>query len=109
MNVLVVGSGGREHVLAWKLSQSPKVNKVFCAPGNAGITEDAECVNIAANDYEALADFAANNNIVLTMVGPEAPLCDGIVDIFKAKNLKVLVLTNTRLNLKAVNHSPKIS
>ncbi len=89
MNVLVVGSGGREHVLAWKLSQSPKVDTVFCAPGNAGIAEDAKCVDIAVDDYESLVAFAQNNNIALTMIGPEAPLCDGIVDVFNSKGLKV--------------------
>ena len=89
MNVLVVGSGGREHVLAWKLSQSKQINKVFCAPGNAGIAKDAQCIDIAGDDYEALAAFAADNDVALTMVGPEAPLCDGIVDIFNDKGLKV--------------------
>ncbi|UDQ99152.1 phosphoribosylamine--glycine ligase [Lentisphaerota bacterium WC36G] len=89
MKVLVVGSGGREHVLAWKLSKSSKVSKVFCAPGNAGIANDAECIDIAADNYEALASFAESNNIALTMVGPEAPLCDGIVDVFNEKGLKV--------------------
>ncbi len=89
IKVLVVGSGGREHVLAWKAAQSPRVEKVFCAPGNAGIAADAVCVPIAATDIAGLADFARKESIGLTIVGPEAPLTAGIVDAFKAKGLKV--------------------
>lgn len=89
MNVLVVGNGGREHVLCWKLKQSKLVDKVFCAPGNAGIASDAECVDIKVNELEKLADFAQANNIGLTVAGPEAPLCDGIVDVFKSRGLKI--------------------
>ncbi len=87
--VLVVGSGGREHALVWQLKRSPQVKKVFCAPGNAGIAADAECVNIKVDQLEKLADFAEKEKIDLTVVGPEAPLCDGIVDVFKARGLKV--------------------
>ena len=87
--VLVVGSGGREHALVWQLKRSPQVQKVFCAPGNAGIAADAECVNIKVDQLEKLADFAVKEKIDLTVVGPEAPLCDGIVDVFNARGLKV--------------------
>ena len=87
--VLVVGSGGREHALVWQLKKSPQVGKVFCAPGNAGIAADAECVNIKVDQLEKLVDFAVKEGIDLTVVGPEAPLCDGIVDVFNARGLKV--------------------
>jgi phosphoribosylamine---glycine ligase len=89
MKVLVVGSGGREHVLCWKLAQSPKVEKVYCAPGNAGIAQDAECVNIGVDKLNEMADFAVSNGIEFCVVGPEAPLCDGMVDVMRAKGLKV--------------------
>lgn len=84
MKLLVVGSGGREHALAWKLAQSPKAEKVFVAPGNAGtaLEPGIENVDIAANDIPGLLDFAANNAIDFTVVGPEAPLVEGIVDVF---------------------------
>ncbi|MEN8264239.1 MAG: phosphoribosylamine--glycine ligase [Nitrospirota bacterium] len=82
MKVLVVGGGGREHALVWKLKQSPRVDKVFCAPGNAGISEIAECVNIDPANVDALLDFVKYNWIDLTVVGPEVPLTDGIVDAF---------------------------
>jgi phosphoribosylamine---glycine ligase len=89
MKVLVIGSGGREHALVWKIKQSKKVTKIFCAPGNAGIAQLAECVNIKAEDIASLKMFASNNKIDLTVVGPEVPLVAGIVDEFKAANLKV--------------------
>ncbi|MEA5098001.1 MAG: phosphoribosylamine--glycine ligase N-terminal domain-containing protein, partial [Burkholderiaceae bacterium] len=81
MKVLVVGNGGREHVLCWKLAQSPLVDKVYCAPGNAGIAGTAECVDIKVSELDKLADFAENNGVELTVAGPEAPLCAGIVDV----------------------------
>ncbi|MEO1996178.1 MAG: phosphoribosylamine--glycine ligase N-terminal domain-containing protein, partial [Planctomycetaceae bacterium] len=84
MKVLIVGQGGREHVLAWKLAKSPLVTQVFCAPGNAGTAQDAQNVEIAANDLPALLEFAQSEQIGLTVVGPEAPLVDGIVDLFAA-------------------------
>ena len=87
--VLVVGSGGREHALVWQLKRSPQVEKVYCAPGNAGIAADAECVNIKVDELEKLADFAKNNAIDFTVVGPEAPLCAGIVDVFKSRDLAI--------------------
>ncbi len=88
MKVLVVGSGGREHSLVWKLTQSPKVDTIFCAPGNAGIARMAQCVDIGATDIDKLAAFAKEENIDLTVVGPEDPLTKGIVDIFTAQGLR---------------------
>jgi phosphoribosylamine--glycine ligase len=88
MKILVIGSGGREHAIVWKLSQSKKVKKIFCAPGNGGIKEIAELVDIKADDIPGLLDFAKNNKIDLTVVGPESPLVKGIVDIFKENGLK---------------------
>ena len=89
MKLLVIGGGGREHALVWKLSQSRRVQKIFCAPGNAGIASLAECVPIPATEVERLAEFATGNQIDLTVVGPEAPLCAGLVDVFQAKKLRV--------------------
>jgi phosphoribosylamine--glycine ligase len=88
MKVLVVGSGGREHALVWKLRQSPKVKEIYCAPGNAGISGLAECVAIPANQIEQLADFAASHEVDLTIVGPEEALTLGIVDQFSARGLR---------------------
>lgn len=82
MKVLVIGGGGREHALVWKLIQSPRVDKVYCAPGNAGISEVAECIDIMADDIDALLDFVKYNWVDLTVVGPEAPLAAGVVDAF---------------------------
>tara|TARA_B110000858_G_scaffold130326_1_gene148154 strand:+ start:1763 stop:3049 length:1287 start_codon:yes stop_codon:yes gene_type:complete len=89
MKVLVIGSGGREHSLAWKAAQSNKVDKVFVAPGNAGTSREEKLENIAIDplDFAALADFASRENIGLTIVGPEAPLVDGIVDYFQERDL----------------------
>jgi phosphoribosylamine--glycine ligase len=89
MKVLVVGSGGREHALAWKIAQSPLVDRLFCAPGNAGIGQVAECINIEATDVLKLRRFARDNAMDLTVVGPEAPLTKGIVDAFKSADLRV--------------------
>jgi len=89
MKVLVVGGGGREHALVWKLKQSPRVKEVYCAPGNAGIARDASCVNISAEDIPALMAFAREKAIDLTIVGPEAPLNAGIVDKFREAGLKI--------------------
>lgn len=88
MKILIIGSGGREHALAWKIAQSPEVEKIYCAPGNAGIADLAECIPISAGDIDALREFAAENRIDLTVVGPEGPLADGIVDAFEAAGLK---------------------
>jgi phosphoribosylamine--glycine ligase len=91
MNILVIGSGGREHALAWKASQSSKVDKVFVAPGNAGtaIEPGLENVPIGADDFNALAEFAQTNDVGLTIVGPEQPLVDGVVDFFNDKQLAI--------------------
>lgn len=89
MKVLVIGSGGREHSLAWKIARSPKVDQVFCAPGNAGIAAVAECVPVNADDIEGLFDFVSDEGISLTVVGPEAPLVEGIVDRFEDAGLKI--------------------
>ncbi len=89
MNVLVVGNGGREHALAWKIAQSPRVDRVFVAPGNAGTAEDAENVSISPSDFPQLIKFAKQNHVELTVVGPEAPLAAGIVDALQAAQLRV--------------------
>lgn len=89
MKVLVVGSGGREHALVYKLKQSPLVTEVFCAPGNAGIANIAECVDIKVDDIDSLKEFAKTNEIGLTVIGPELPLVMGIVDEFEKEGLKV--------------------
>ncbi|MDY6824609.1 MAG: phosphoribosylamine--glycine ligase [Thermodesulfobacteriota bacterium] len=89
MKVLVIGSGGREHSLVWKISKSPKVEKVYCAPGNAGIAAIAECVPVNAGDIDGLFDFARDEGVELTVVGPEAPLVEGIVDRFEEAGMKI--------------------
>ena len=89
MKVLVIGSGGREHTLVWKISQSPKVDKIYCAPGNAGIAELAECIDITTDDINGLAGFALSDQIDLTVVGPELPLVEGIVDLFESRDLRI--------------------
>jgi phosphoribosylamine--glycine ligase len=89
MKILVVGKGGREHAMAWKLSQSSSVEKIYCAPGNAGIAQIAEAVSIPLDNLSALADFAAEKKIDLTVVGPELPLTLGIVDAFEEKGLRI--------------------
>lgn len=89
MKILVVGSGGREHALVWKLRQSPRVTEIYCAPGNAGISGLATCVAIGATEIEALADFAQKKGVGLTVIGPEVPLSLGIVDYFEEKGLRV--------------------
>lgn len=89
MRVLVIGSGGREHSLVWKISQSPRVEKLYCAPGNAGIGEMAELVAIGPEEIEKLVDFAEKENIALTVVGPELPLTLGIADLFKKRGKKI--------------------
>ncbi len=88
MKILIVGSGGREHALAWKISQSPRVNKIYCAPGNAGTETLAENLPIRATDIQELKKFAFKEKIDLTVVGPELPLTHGIVDEFEQDNLK---------------------
>ena len=89
MKILVVGSGGREHAISWKLKQSPRVTELYCAPGNAGISQIAQCIAISAEDLDGLLEFALKNEIDLTVVGPEVPLTMGIVDLFEKHQLKV--------------------
>ena len=89
MKVLIVGSGGREHAIAWSVAKSPKVDKIYCAPGNAGISEYAECVPIGAMEFEKLADFAGEHDVDLTIIGMDDPLVGGVVDVFEARGLKV--------------------
>ena len=89
MKVLIVGSGGREHAIAWKVAQSPKVDKIYCAPGNAGIAEYAECVPISAMEFDKLAAFAKKHEVDLTVIGMDDPLVGGIVDVFEAQGLRV--------------------
>jgi phosphoribosylamine---glycine ligase len=89
MNILIVGGGGREHALAWKISQSTRVRKIYCAPGNAGIAALAECVAIDGEDVDALVEFAKSNAIGLTLVGPEGPLAAGLSDRFEAEGLRI--------------------
>ena len=89
MKILIVGSGGREHALAWKIAQSPKVETIYCAPGNAGIAEYAECVDITAMEFDKLAAFAKEKEIDLTVIGMDDPLVGGIVDVFEAQGLRV--------------------
>ena len=83
MKILLLGSGGREHALAWKIAQSPKVEKLYIAPGNAGTTAVGENVNIKATDFEAISAFALKENIQMIVVGPEDPLVKGVYDFFK--------------------------
>ena len=89
MKVLIVGGGGREHAIAWKAGQSPKVEKLYCAPGNAGIAEMAECVDIGVMEFDKLAEFAREKEVDLVVVGPEDPLAAGAVDVLEAAGLRV--------------------
>ena len=89
MNIMIVGSGGREHALAWKCSLSPKVDRIYCAPGNAGIAQIAELVPLRADQFEELADFAKDHSVDLTIVGMDDPLVGGIVDVFEERGLRV--------------------
>ncbi len=89
MKVLIVGSGGREHAIAWKAAKSSRVDKIYCAPGNAGISEIAECVDIGAMEFEKLAAFAKEQGIDLTVIGMDDPLVGGIVDVFEQEGLRV--------------------
>ena len=89
MKVLIIGSGGREHAIAWKVAQSPKVEKIYCAPGNGGIGQVAECVPIGAMEFDKLAAFAKEKEIDLTIVGMDDPLVGGVVDVFEKEGLRV--------------------
>jgi phosphoribosylamine--glycine ligase len=101
MRLLVVGSGGREHALVWKLSQSPEITKLFCAPGNGGISELAELVDVSAEDVEGLAEFAESKDIDLTVVGPESALAKGIVDLFEKRGLRIFGPTKAAARLES--------
>ena len=101
MKLLVVGSGGREHALAWKLAQSPRVQKVFVAPGNGGTATEPGLENVPLTDVRALAAFAARESVYLTVVGPEAPLAAGIVDEFRAKGLRIFGPTRAAAQLES--------
>jgi len=101
MNILIVGGGGREHAFAWKIKQSPRAERVFVAPGNAGTATDAINVNLAENDFPGLIQFAKQNDVGLTVVGPEAPLAAGIVDAFEAAGLRVFGPSKAAAELEA--------
>ncbi len=101
MKLLVIGSGGREHAMAWRLAQTPGMQKVYLAPGNAGSAREHELENIQITDPEALADFAEQNKIHLTVVGPEAPLAAGVVDVFRARGLKIFGPTKEAAQLES--------
>ena len=101
MKVLVIGGGGREHAMAWKLAQSPHVEKVYVAPGNGGTARDPRLTNLALSDPQALADFASQHKVGLTVVGPEAPLSAGVVDIFRARGLRIFGPTQAAAQLES--------
>ena len=101
MKVLVIGSGGREHALAWKIAASPRVQKVFVAPGNGGTARDARLQNVAITDVGALADFALAEKVALTVVGPETPLAAGVVDEFRARGLRIFGPTRAAAQLES--------
>ena len=101
MKLLVVGSGGREHAIAWRLAQSPRIQKVFVAPGNGGTAREAGLENVAISAIDRLAEFALAENIHLTVVGPEAPLAEGIVDLFRSKSLRIFGPTQACARLES--------
>ena len=100
MNILLLGSGGREHALAWKMAASPLVDRLFCAPGNAGIAQQAECVDLDIADHAAVIGFCRDNRIGFVVVGPEAPLCAGIVDDLEAGGIKAFGPSRTAARLE---------
>src|SRR5690606_39046059 len=101
MNILVIGSGGREHALAWRLAQSPKAQKIYVAPGNGGTARDPHLVNVDLTDVKALADFAEREKITPTVVGPAAPLAAGVVDEFRARGLRIFGPTKAAAQLES--------
>ncbi|HEX5464249.1 MAG TPA: phosphoribosylamine--glycine ligase, partial [Burkholderiales bacterium] len=101
MKLLVIGAGGREHALAWKLAQSPRVSRVFVAPGNAGTAREDGVTNVPITDIPVLVQFANRESIALTVVGPEAPLAEGIVDAFQAAGLKIFGPTRSAARLES--------
>ena len=100
MNILLLGSGGREHALAWKMAASPLIDRLFCAPGNAGIAREAECVDLDIADHAAVIGFCRDNRIGFVVVGPEAPLCAGIVDDLEASGIKAFGPSRTAARLE---------
>src|SRR5687767_15028868 len=103
MNILLIGSGGREHALAWKMAASPLTDKLYCAPGNAGIAQEAECVALDVTDHAAVIEFGKTNKIDLVVVGPEAPLCAGIVDDLEAAGINTFGPTKMAARLEGAN------
>src|SRR5215831_152366 len=101
MNILVIGGGGREHALAWRLAQSPRVARVFVAPGNAGTARDLALANVPITEHQALIEFARREGVAFTVVGPEAPLAAGIVDDFRAAGLRIFGPTRAAAQLEA--------
>ena len=101
MKVLVIGGGGREHALAWKIAASPKVQMVFVAPGNGGTASDLRLKNVPIEGVQALADFAQAEKVSLTVVGPEAPLAAGVVDVFRARGLRIFGPTKAAAQLES--------
>ncbi len=101
MKLLVIGSGGREHAIAWRLAQNPRTQMVYVAPGNAGTSMDKNMVNLPITDLTELAEFAKKENIYLTVVGPEAPLAAGVVDLFKARGLRIFGPTRAAAQLES--------
>ena len=101
MKLLVIGSGGREHALAWRLAQSPRIQKVYVAPGNAGTAREQELENLPLTDIHALADYAQREKVHATVVGPEAPLAAGVVNAFRAKNLPIFGPTREAAQLES--------
>ncbi|MDU0810038.1 MAG: phosphoribosylamine--glycine ligase [Burkholderia sp.] len=108
MKLLVVGSGGREHAFAWKLAQSPHVTKVYVAPGNGGIAQDTRLQNVEITEFDELINFVESKDITFTLVGPEAPLADGIVNIFRARGLKIFGPTREAMQLESSKNFAKI-
>ncbi len=101
MKLLVIGSGGREHAIAWRLAQSPRVQKVYVAPGNGGTAREPGLENLAISAIDELAEFSLAENIHLTVVGPEAPLAEGIVDLFRSKGLRIFGPTRACARLES--------
>src|SRR5579862_8887078 len=109
MKVLVIGGGGREHALVWKLRESPRVEKIWCAPGNGGIAADATCLPVEAGDSVGLAALAEKLRPDLTVIGPELPLVNGVSDALRARNLAVVGPSQIAAQLEVANFSPRIS